>query len=275
MFYLDGKAKVFSLSGYYDKMKEDLALNYGRKGTMILFLCCVLFLAGCGSKSVQQQIVDEKEYDMTDQEIRKYLDSVIDGLIELEVVQESERQKLIDGTFALPSDMLHDMDKEQIVCMMLDDIGCIGYDFEQNKWMSAPSRIYSFDMEVGLGSMYVDTLMNLRTCTDGKIDISDVQEDFSHAEEDGMVGVDFCINGKQYHYDAKYQNDWFDAGILLYIGSILMQEENEQCLYGCSDGFQNLILFYETQEWIEQFADVTGICPEKFFLANDQRGESF
>lgn len=47
------------------------------------------------------------------------------------------------------------------------------------------------DMEVGLGSMYEDTPMNLRACTDGKIDISDVQEDFSHAEEDGMVGVDF------------------------------------------------------------------------------------
>ena len=64
-------------------------------------------------------------------------------------------------------------------------------------------------------------------------------------------------------YDAKYQYDWFDAGILLYIGSILSQEESDQCLYGCSDGYQNLILFYETQEWIEQFADVTGICPEK------------
>ena len=249
-------------------------MHCGRKGILILFSGCALLFAGCGSKSVQQQIVEEpkqifqeeREYGMTDQEIREYLDSVIDGLIALEVVQESERQKLIDGIFALPSDMLHDMDKEQIVCMLLDDIGCVGYDFEQNKWMPAPNRLYSFDMEVGLGSIYVDTLMNLRECTDGKIDISDVQEDFSHAEEDGMVGVDFCMNGKQYHYDAKYQYDWFDAGILLYIGSILSQEESDQCLYGCSDGYQNLILFYETQEWIKQFADVTGICPEKFLF---------
>ena len=56
--------------------------------------------------------------------------------IALEVVQESERQKLIDGIFALPSDMLHDIDKEQIVCMLLDDIGCVGYDVEQNKWVA-------------------------------------------------------------------------------------------------------------------------------------------
>lgn len=163
----------------------------------------------------------------------------------------------------LPSDMLHDSDKEQIVCMLLDNIGCVKYDFEQNKWLATPNRIYSFDMEVGLGSMYADTLMNLHTCTDGEIDISDVYEDFSHAEEDGMVGVDFCLNGEQYHYNAKYKYDWFDAGIISYISSILAQAGNDKYLYACSDGYQNLILFYETQEWSKQFSDVTGIFPKK------------
>lgn len=205
----------------------------------------------------------EREYVMTDHEIREYLDSVIDGLIALEIVQESERQNLMDGVFALPSDMLHDLDKEQIVCMLLDNIGCVKYDFEQNKWLATPNRIYSFDMEVGLGSMYADTLMNLRTCTGGEIDISDVHEDFSHAEEDGKVGVDFCLNGKQYHYDAKYEYDWLDAGIISYIGSILTQVGSDKYLYACSDGYQNLILFYETQEWSKKFSDVTGIFPQK------------
>lgn len=54
--------------------------------------------------------------------------------------------------------------------------------------------------------------------------------------------------------------------VLTFIASILTQEGSDQCLYGCSDGWQNLILFYETQEWIEQFADLTGIVPEKILF---------
>ena len=200
---------------------------------------------------------------MTENEIKEYIGNVIDGLVMLEVVQESKRQELIDGIFLLPSDMLHDMEKEQIVGMLLDNIGCVNYDFEQNKWLAVPSRIYSFDMEVGLGSMYEDTLMNLRKCTDGKIDISDVREDFSHAEEDKVVDVDFSLNEKQYHYDAKYRYDWFDPEIFSYIGSILVKEGKDKYLYSCSDGSQNLILFYESEEWMLKFAKITGVLPEK------------
>lgn len=211
-----------------------------------------------------KQIFQEKRgYVMSDYEIREYLDGVIDGLIVLEVVQESERQKWMDGILGLPSDMLHDLDKEQIVCMLLVYIGHVEYDSKENKWLPVANRIYCFDMEVGLGSMYTDTLMNLRTCTNEEIDISDVQEDFSHAEEDETVGVDFCINGKQYHYDAKYQYDWFDPYVFLYIGSILAQTESDKYLYACSDGTQMMIVFYETTEWIKQFSDVTGIEPKK------------
>lgn len=200
---------------------------------------------------------------MTDNEIRGCVEKVIDGLIGLAVVPKSERQKWIDGVFLLPSDMLHDLEKEQIVLTLLDNIGCVKYDFEQQKWLPASNRIYSFDMEVGLGSMYEDTLMNLRVCTNGEIDISDVREDFSNAEENSIAGVDFSINGKQYHYDAKYRYDWFDPEIFSYIGSILAQERNDKYLYGCSDGYQNLILFYETEEWMQKFSEVTGIFPEK------------
>lgn len=200
---------------------------------------------------------------MTDNEIKDCVENVIDGLIGLAVVPESERQKWIDGVFLLPSDMLHDLEKEQIVLTLLDNIGGVKYDFEQQKWLPAPNRIYSFDMEVGLGSMYEDTLMNLRVCTNGEIDISDVREDFSNAEENSIAGVDFSLNGKQYHYDAKYRYDWFDSEIFSYIGSILAQERNDKYLYGCSDGYQNLILFYETEEWMQKFSEVTGIFPEK------------
>lgn len=200
---------------------------------------------------------------MTDNEIRDYIDNVIDGLITLEAVQASKHQELLDGILSLPSDMLHDLEKEQIVGMLLDNIGCANYDFEKNKWLTAPGRIYSFDMEVGLGSMYEDTLMNLRACTGGNIDISDVQEDFSHAEKDKIVNVDFSLNKKPYHYDAKYRYDWFDPEIFSYIGSILVKERKDRYLYGCSDGGQNLILFYESEEWMQKFSKVTGIFPEK------------
>lgn len=200
---------------------------------------------------------------MTEDKIREYLDGVMDGLIALEVVQESERQKWIDGILRLPSDMLHDFVEEQIVYMLLVYIGNVEYDFKENKWLPVANRIYCFDMEVGFGSIYTDTLMNLRVCTNEEIDISNVEEDFSHAEKDEIVGIDFCINGKQYHYDAKYQYDWFDPNLFLYIGSILAQTESDKYLYFCSDGTQMMIVLYETPEWIKKFSDVTGINPKK------------
>ena len=49
------------------------------------------------------------------------------------------------------------------------------------------------------------------------------------------------------------QNDWFDMKMIGYINKILQENNSNKFLYFTSDGWQNCILFYNTEKWAEKF----------------------
>ena len=61
------------------------------------------------------------------------------------------------------------------------------------------------------------------------------------------------MNSKEYKYIAKVKNDWFDMKMIGYINKILQENNCKKFLYVSNDGWQNCILFYNTEEWSEKF----------------------
>lgn len=65
--------------------------------------------------------------------------------------------------------------------------------------------------------------------------------------------LSFVCNGKSYEYTLRFQYDWFDTRILSHLNTILENEQLKKALYTGSDGWQNCIVFYNTDEWAKQF----------------------
>lgn len=224
-------------------------------------------LTACGSadslsRSQNGEIVDILEYknsfgiDMSKGDVSSIVEGTLKKLDKLGVTLQNE-EGLDDFILGYPEDMLADMleymGTEDIEAMVLEYIACRNYNEELDTWDGGNDRLYAFDMERFWGDMYGDPLECLNTLFTGEFVISDVKEDFKNAEEAGIVAVDFKINGTEYHYDAKFDYDWFDTEIFRYIAELTESEDTGRHLYITAVGPQSVLLVYETEEWAAEF----------------------
>ncbi len=188
-----------------------------------------------------------------DKKIDELVDCTRKKLIELgvECPTLEELQKVF-GDF--PEEVLENMEELDVEAMLVDFIASRRYNTTLEKWEEGNPKLCSFDVERFWGAMYGDPLYFLNDLFEGEFVISDVVEsDWAEAEEAGVMSVDFKINGMEYHYDAKYEGDWFDTDIFERIAEATESKVTGKQLYMTVAGPQSVMLVYETDEWAAEF----------------------
>ncbi len=190
--------------------------------------------------------------------IQNYIENTLEKLNLLNIIDtEQEKQNTINDILQMPSDMLNDMENSQIVGLVLDNIGRSEYNVENKEYKLFSNNVFSFDTEViDIDMMYTIFLNFVNKLSNEELRITDIIEDNSNINYEQGIGekiVSFKLNSKEYKYIAKVQNDWFDMEIIGYINKILQENNSNKFLYFTSDGWQNCILFYNTEKWAEKF----------------------
>lgn len=164
------------------------------------------------------------------------------------MVDEKEQEKTIKNINLLPEDILYDLENSQILGIILDNIG--------EYKLSA----YSFDMEVfDTNAMYTEFLNNINLLTNHELKIEIIKEYTSNVDCDEGTGIqiiEFKILDKEYKFEAKVNYDWFDINIISCINKIIKESGLNKFLYITSDGWQNCIVFYNTDGWAKKYNEI-------------------
>lgn len=188
---------------------------------------------------------------------------------ELDIAIEGNEieEKMITSLKWMPQDMLNDMEENQIIAMLLADLGSIKYYEDSSEIIYRSDKVYAFDVEFyDIDEMYTTFFKGIESIFQGDIKINDIKEqmiEFDEISGKGKKKVDFKLNGHNYEYIAHVDNDWFDSNILTFLSKALEKEKPDKELLVTSDGMQECILFYNTKEWAEKFNNVMGYPLEK------------
>lgn len=201
--------------------------------------------------------------------MEKYIRQTLQSLEDLGIHVLEKEKEVTDSILGMPKNMLEDMDKGNIVGLIFDHLGVGDYDFERNSWNPSSEDVYSFDMEFfDISTMYTHFLRGVMQIAKGDIDITDIKEDLSQIDFEkgsGLHIVYFKCNGIPYEYQAKTDHDWFDCHMVSFMNQILREQNIEKSLFMASDGWQNCILFYNTEQWAKRLKETTDIlqlqCP--------------
>ena len=63
----------------------------------------------------------------------------------------------------------------------------------------------------------------------------------------------FVCNGTVYEYNVNVYYDWFDTELLTFMGRVVREQNTGSRLYVTGDGYQECILFYQTEIWARNF----------------------
>lgn len=160
-------------------------------------------------------------------------------------VDEKEQEEIINNINLLPKEILCNLENSQIIGLVLDNIG---------EWRHF---VYSFDLEIfDTSTMYTKFLNNINLFTNNVLKIEVIKEKTSNADCDDCNRkqiIEFKILNEQYTFAAKVNYDWFDISIISSINKIIEQNGLNKYLFVTSDGWQNCIVFYNTDEWAEKY----------------------
>lgn len=191
--------------------------------------------------------------EVTEMELEVFVHESLEKLQKLGIDALESEEKIVNQFHSMPQDMVGDMESKEIFGLML---GGIASGFYPGTELAA-SEIYSFDVEVSdTMQMYTDFLEGISRIAGGELVITDIEEEISEEELEAGTGtqtVRFCCNGKAYEYAAEYYYDWFDARMLAFMNQVIAEQDTGRSLYVTSDGYQECIVFYRTEEWAEQF----------------------
>jgi hypothetical protein len=227
---------------------------------LFIFVLCV-FLSACKNtgKTTNAEVNDGygnptafSEMQGTGLNIKIYAQKCLRNLQILGIDATEKEQDLIDGIMGMPYDMLEDFEEFHINGLLLDSISYCGYS----------DKIYSFDTEVAdIENMYSTFLEQIAKLTKGDIAFSQITESLDNAAletGEGVHTIQFQCNQKEYIYRAKAYYDWFDTKVFSFINQVIAEQKTGKYLFVCSDGWQNCVVFYETEEWAQRFNETIG-----------------
>lgn len=199
---------------------------------------------------------------------KNYIYECLDKLNKLGInFNNKTKDEITNSILKMPSDMLSDMENDQILGLVLDDIGFVKYDDDKNEYEMTSNQVYSFDMEVfDISTMYKVFLDIINIITNNELKISDIVEDISNIDFENNSGihiVNFKCMDKYYKYESQVNYDWFDVNIINFINEILENNNSNKYLYVTSDLGQNCILFYNTEDWANEFNNAFDLKVEK------------
>lgn len=170
---------------------------------------------------------------------------------------------LVKSILSMPADMLEDMEEKEILGLLLDNLAIGIRDEETDTLFCMSEQIYSFDMEGSeMEQMYTCFIEEISGILKEDFSFTDIEEDISRVDFESGTGIQtirFQCNGKICRYDANVEYDWFDTGMITYMNQVIKEGNTGKYLYVTSDGWQNCILFYQTEEWAQHFQELLGL----------------
>lgn len=200
-------------------------------------------------------------------EVKLMIHESITKLKELGIDATSVEEKITDNLASFPSEVYEAMNREQINGMLLSNIAWLLYDNDSAAPVSEPRQFFTFDVEcMDPDNMYTIFLNSLSGIAGEDLMITDIKEDTSKVDYESGTGVQtisFNCNGKAYQYDAASYHDWFDVGMLTFMNDVISEQNNGKHLYVTSDGYQECIVFYQTEFWAARFKKTMGFALEQ------------
>ena len=200
-------------------------------------------LAGCGT-AFPMSFGDVWN---TREALSEYIHGSIQALAELGIDATAQEDALTERLVDFLEEPGTSTEKGLILGFVLTSV----YDLE------ASSDILYWDTEVfEIETMYADFLEAVDALSGGELEITDVFEDNSGVDwekDAGKKSVSFTLLGESCSYSAPFQGDWMNEGIVDCLNDTLEKAGAEKRLLLCSDGYQGIILFYNTPEWCEHY----------------------
>jgi len=139
-------------------------------------------------------------------------------------------------------DLLYSFDREAYESKPFDLILHVyGIDIEREPWgRKISNSAWNFDVEcIEDNGSYINIVKNVARISDNEENLTNIQDSVNFETEEAWVS--YSINGKEKHYNAKFDNDWADPTTVLSIMSDLT--ENGFSFYAKDNG-QASIWFY-------------------------------
>lgn len=200
-------------------------------------------------------------------EIEIMIHENIAKLKELGIDATSVESKITENMASFPTEIYESMEQEQTVAMLLTQVSWLLYDNDETKQAAEPRQFFTFDVEcMDPGSMYTIFLNSVAEIAREELVITDIEEDTGKVDYESGSGtqtVSFNCNGKPYQYDATAYYDWFDVGMLTFMNKVISEQNTGKNLYVASDGYQECIVFYQTEDWVSRFNKSLGLNLEQ------------
>lgn len=138
--------------------------------------------------------------------------------------------------------------------IMLTQLGMGAFDEESGEMIPASDSVYAFDAEaIDVSCMYTDFIAQAARISGGEFRPNEVRQRGPLSGGSGeKERVSLLWRGHRYSYAAEIKDDWFDDGCIDFLNEVLTKEKCEKQFFGLFDGMQGIILFYNTQEWLEK-----------------------
>lgn len=197
-------------------------------------------------------------------DMEMYVHECLEKLQKLGIDALAAEKEIADSFLFRPDEALEAMEPESILGSILGSIGAGFYPGTEQ----ASSGLYVFDMEVpDVLRMYTAFLEGISQIAGGALEIMDIEEELSEETMEagnGTQTVRFLCNGTAYEYKARFHYDWFDVGMLAFMNRVIGEQNTGSHLYVTSDGGQDCIVLYRTEEWAQQFRQLFDMeldCP--------------
>lgn len=181
--------------------------------------------------------------------------------------EESIRTTTDEEEINIAADTLKNLGFTEITDEMIASVHETYNEAYPREWTPSSSQVYAFDMEIlDVANMYSDFFKGITAINNNEFEITDIEEDMGIGSEDlgiGIRNVTFRYNGTSYQFHAKAMYDWFDGSIIGYMNKVFKKENNPNRLYYMTDGYQELIVFYCSDEWAADFTAATGFTLDK------------
>ena len=182
--------------------------------------------------------------------------------MDIVTLTDEQRQALVN-TMSVYRDSLSDEDiLESMDClaMILTELGG-GYYDEQRQWRPSLKTVYAFDLEVyGIGQMYALFLQGIMSLGQGELVLQNVVKDQSAVDWQagtGTIAIDFAYNGLPERLILACQQDWFGLDAIRQMNRLFAERGNPKRRYYLTDGYLECLIFYNTPQWAERFAQCT------------------
>lgn len=157
---------------------------------------------------------------------------------------------------------------------LLSNEGIGTYDENWN-WHPLSQSVYAFSCQsYNSPKMYTEFLRGVESISDGEFSLTHIQENQEEVDfyqSSGSQILTFRYNDHPYYFRSRYMGAWMDCSIIDFMNQGFAKEGNPKRLWCTGDGAQGYIVFYNTEEWAENFEEITGIPLNSSYLLNAKR----